>query len=49
VGILNWLRGGHAESDQRTQEDKQQIGEAVERIVRLSPQLRLARRYQARL
>ena len=49
MGILNWLRRGHAESVQQTQEDKQLIGEAVERIVRLSPQLRLARRYQARL
>ncbi|MBS1190502.1 MAG: hypothetical protein H6R10_2294 [Rhodocyclaceae bacterium] len=46
MGILNWLRhGGRGESEQ----GKQLIGEAVERIVKLNPQLRLARRYQARL
>lgn len=46
MGIWNWLRhGGRAGGGQ----DKQLLGEAVARIVKLNPQLCAARRYQARL
>lgn len=46
MGILNWLRHG---SRTGSEQDKPLVGEAVERIVKLSPQLSMARRYRARL
>lgn len=49
MGILSRLLHGDRAVGAQRNGDTQQTGEAVERIVRLSPQLRLARRYQARL
>lgn len=46
MGILSWLLGTDNPSDAQ---NAQQINELVERIAKLHPQLRLARRYQARL
>jgi hypothetical protein len=49
VNILRRLLGGSRAETGQTGLDRERIGQAVERIVGLSPQLRLARRYQARL
>lgn len=46
MGIFSWLLHGSAATGVQ---DTQRIDEAVERIVRMSPQLRLAQRYRARL
>lgn len=46
MGIFSWLLHG---SSATGVQDRQRIAEAVDRIVRLSPQLRLAQRYEARL
>jgi hypothetical protein len=45
MGILSWL----SRTDPADLEDKQRIDEAVERVMRLNPQLKLARRYHAKL
>ena len=42
MGILSWL---FARTDPADLQDKQRIDETVERVMRLNPQLRLARRY----
>lgn len=46
MGILSWLLNTDNPADEK---NTQQINELVERILKLHPQLRLARRYQARL
>ncbi len=45
MGILSWL----SRTNPADLEDKQRIDEAVERVMRLNPQLKLARRYHAKL
>ncbi len=45
MGFLSWL----SRSDPADPEEKQRIDEAVERVMRLHPQLKLARRYHAKL
>jgi hypothetical protein len=46
MNIFNWLLGNDSPADVQ---HAQWVGEAVERIVKLNPRLRLARRYQERL
>ena len=49
MGIFNWLLRRDGAISESTGSDTQQTREAVERIVAMSPQLRLANRYQAQL
>ncbi|MGV2290103.1 hypothetical protein AAHK20_15420 [Trinickia sp. YCB016] len=49
MGIFNWLLRRDGAISESAGCDTQQTREAVERIVAMSPQLRLANRYQARL
>lgn len=45
MGILSWL----SRTDPADLQDKQRIDQTVERVMRLNPQLKLARRYHAKL
>jgi hypothetical protein len=49
MGIFNWLLRRDSAMSESNGCDKQQAREAVERIVAMSPQLRLANRYQEHL
>jgi hypothetical protein len=49
MGIFRRLRHGIRGGNPRRIEDAKRIAEAVERLTRLSPQLRLAKRYRSRL